>query len=257
MTKELLLRLNKYAAVTFLTVVSTITVSMGINLYIDHRDPAPLISLYETTPMETAVHESVFKAVDAPIEDNGIEYTFYTELENATLAVDTVLALPDGLVEVPIILMDGKEIALDDDLTCLTMNIYFEGRNRSVKMRKGSSWTVVNRIGRYHNKDICDVVTNSRKDATSGLLVEDECHYSWYCDAREILKVGENPIEKQAYKDSVKIARTIIRQASVDKEKYDFTNGATHYHSMNVSPYWISSMTYLTAYADHLFYQGY
>lgn len=229
---------------------------MGINYYLENRSSEALIEIgalsQETSPEPIKVMEEKLTITDA-----GTNFTFYEDLANDTSAV-TVSAepiTPDNLVEKPVIVLRGKKVELKGSLRCLAMNVYLEGRNRSDKMQEAVAWTTINRVGKYGNENVCDVITNARIEPTSGLIYKDKCHFSWYCDSRTVLQVAENQIEDKAYRKAVKIASYVL--AAGKGSKLDFTHGATHYHKDTVSPWWEKDMDKMVAsYADHKFYIG-
>lgn len=158
-----------------------------------------------------------------------------------------------GFHKIPTIHLRGEPVELDSDLRCLAMSIYFEGRNRTEKTQEAMGWVMINRIGKYGNKNVCDVVTNARtKDLTHVKLYK--CHFSWYCEGNETLEVASNPIDDQAYKTAVKVANKILVKQHA--KKADITKGATHYHRVDKTPSWRTQMAYLGKYQDHKFYRG-
>lgn len=161
------------------------------------------------------------------------------------------------LLPKPVIKMNGGIVKLDNDLTCLIVNNYFEGRNRSDKKQLANSWTVLRRINSYGNSGICDAVTNAKVHKGTGLLIEGLCHYSWYCDKREVLVMGDTYPDRKAYSRVVKNATAILKEYRANGFKNDFTLGSTHYHRTDVNPSWNQSMKLTMRIEDHIYYKGY
>lgn len=166
----------------------------------------------------------------------------------------------------PIFFLRGELVSMEEsELRCLAFNIYLEGRNRSVKTRTGFAWASVSRIGKYGNKNICDVVSNSRRDST-GHIEDGKCHFSWYCDSNNIvwdegepfniIKVAYNNLEDKAYRESVRIADSVLREYKKSGMKNSPIGNVTHYHRDDVFPAWRKNMVKLAKLDDHIFYHG-
>lgn len=151
------------------------------------------------------------------------------------------------LIQKPTIMVDKKVISLTNSVDCLTANIFFEARDQSTLGMEWVAWTVKNRVGRYGNKTICDVITNSQK--VKDKIVLNQCHYSWYCDQKQHYVVGKQ--DKPFWDKAANVAKKVI------KSKQDITQGATHYHTFAVSPWWLPyDMKLIKQIDSHLFYRG-
>jgi len=153
------------------------------------------------------------------------------------------------------------------DLACLAENIYHEARSDGYAGMYAVAMVTLNRVmdPRYPNT-VCDVVKQgpvreswkTRKDPN---LAEDEriyyprkhrCQFSWYCDG-----LSDKIYEEDAYFNSVDIAKLVLNSADGQFLLVDITEGATHYHTVDVSPNWRfdRGMMYVSRIGQHLFYR--
>jgi len=139
----------------------------------------------------------------------------------------------------------GNFISMDEQTHCLALNIYHESRSESMVGQYAVADVVLNRVAssRYPNT-VCGVVKQSR--LWDGYPVRDQCQFSWYCDGKP-----DTPTESDAWHRSQTIATFMI----YDDKYRGITEGATHYHTNYVDPYWNSSMVFIGRIGDHLFYK--
>lgn len=129
----------------------------------------------------------------------------------------------------------------EEELNCLAQNIYFEARDQELVGQVAVAFVTLNRVNskRYPNT-YCGVVRDgynpSRKD----------CQFSWYCDG-----LADTPYEPEAWELSQAVANWVAHQHDYI---IDPTNGATHYHSMKVEPWWAPKLSFNGVIGDHLFY---
>ena len=136
---------------------------------------------------------------------------------------------------------------LDNDFHCLASNIYWESRNQSLGGKMAVAQVVMNRVDNKRFPDtICGVVKQTKYYPSGGIDLHD-CQFSWYCDG-----LTDDPLqnEKHIYEDVFYLAVNMIEQDSMD-----ITEGATHYHSDKVYPYWADSLQRMTKIDDHIFYK--
>ena len=136
---------------------------------------------------------------------------------------------------------------LDNDFHCMASNIYWESRNQSLGGKMAVAQVVLNRVDNKRFPDtICGVVKQTKYYPSGGIDLHD-CQFSWYCDG-----LGDDPLqnEKHIYEDVFYLAVNMIEQDSMD-----ITEGATHYHSDKVYPYWADSLQRMTKIDDHIFYK--
>ena len=136
---------------------------------------------------------------------------------------------------------------MDNDYHCLASNIYWESRNQSLGGKMAVAQVVMNRVDNKRFPDtICGVVKQTKYYPSGGIDLHD-CQFSWYCDG-----LIDEPLrnEKHIYEEVFYLAVNMIEQDSID-----ITEGATHYHSNKVHPYWADSLQRMTQIDDHIFYK--
>lgn len=127
------------------------------------------------------------------------------------------------------------------DVQCLAQNIYFEARDQELVGQVAVAFVTLNRVNSWRYRDtICGVVRDgyspSRRD----------CHFSWYCDGK-----SDIPTEARAWETALIIAKTVIQDYAYIT---DPTDGATHYHTHEVNPWWAPKLAYIGTIGDHIFY---
>jgi len=129
------------------------------------------------------------------------------------------------------------------DVNCLAKNIYFEARDQKPKGQIAVALVTINRVKskRFPNS-ICKVVEQANRK--NGKLVLHKCHFSWFCDGK-----SDTPRDKLSWDISLLIARAMLRNPM-----RDFLHGATHYHRIDVDPYWNKKMLKFSTIGDHIFY---
>ena len=136
---------------------------------------------------------------------------------------------------------------MDNDYHCLASNIYWESRNQSLGGKMAVAQVVMNRVDNERFPDtICSVVKQTKYYPSGGIDLHD-CQFSWYCDGR-----GDEPFENEQhiYEDAFYLAVNMM-----DNRTMDMTEGATHYHSDKVHPYWADSLQRMTQIDNHIFYK--
>ncbi len=141
-----------------------------------------------------------------------------------------------------------NEIArLEKEAECLATNVYFEARSESIAGQLAVAFVTINRTGDPRFKDtICGVVHQSETDK-SGKPIKNRCQFSWYCDDKpDLIK------EPEAYQAILAWSRTFVFS---EMNLFDFTGGATHFHTIDVKPTWRAEKTFLTRIDRHMFYK--
>lgn len=135
------------------------------------------------------------------------------------------------------------------ELVCLAKNIYFEAGNQPLAGKIAVAQVVLNRVDhKTYPNDICGVVYQARwRENWKGNMipVRNMCQFSWYCDG-----LSDNPEDSKTWIKSLDIAFDILNNTYGD-----ITEGATHYHSIMVEPYWASSLNETVQISDHIFYK--
>lgn len=143
---------------------------------------------------------------------------------------------------------------IDDETVCLAKNIYFEARNESLVGQVAVAQVVMNRVQspKYPN-DVCSVIKQGilsqwhLKKTGKEVPVRNKCQFSWYCDGK-----SDEATNQHAWLQSVTLASAVL-----DNIYPDITEGALWYHAHYSSPYWKSSVKYVTQIDSHIFYSEY
>jgi len=119
------------------------------------------------------------------------------------------------------------------ELGCLAMNIYFEGRGESAKGRAAIASVTMNRVRskRYPNS-VCEVVWQRRQ-------------FSWTHIAPRHHVITDH----KAWHQAIVVAQLFLSGAQVS-----LVGNATHYHSVNVEPSWQDDTKLVALVGDHMFY---
>jgi len=139
----------------------------------------------------------------------------------------------------PMLAKHGYDAAADIDrqqLYCAAQNVYFESRGEPDLGQMAVTQVVLNRV-------------ESRKwpDSICGVIWQDK-QFSWTHDGKsDTIRVG-NKINRHAWMKSVFYSVMAMIED-------DITNGATHYHSTSVEPYWINDMKQTAVIGNHIFYR--
>jgi N-acetylmuramoyl-L-alanine amidase len=135
---------------------------------------------------------------------------------------------------------------------CLALNIYHESRSENLAGKYAVADVVLNRVrdDRYPN-NICDVIYQGKhkpswKDPERLVPIRNQCQFSWYCDGK-----SDDPLDTDSWNESLNIAYHVIKN-----NKYrGLTEGATHYHTTWVSPYWAPTLQQVGTIGTHIFYR--
>ncbi len=120
-----------------------------------------------------------------------------------------------------------------EDVRCLALNIYHEGRGESISGQKAIASVIMNRVRSQRYPDsICEVVWQPKQ-------------FSW-TTAHEKYHVVTDAI---AWKKALIVAKRIL--AGYEHVQI---GDATHYHTIHVNPYWASSAQFVVQIGDHVFY---
>ena len=138
-----------------------------------------------------------------------------------------------------------KEVA-NSEIMCLAQNIYYETHARTEVDAYSVADVVMNRVvdNRYPNT-VCGVVKQGKKLA-DGSMKRNACQFSWYCDGK-----SDNPRKGKAWDNSLKYAIEFYN----DGKGRGITQGADHYHSQNVTPYWAADLEKVGRIGSHTFYR--
>jgi len=146
----------------------------------------------------------------------------------------------------------GDSFEMTRDTYCMALNIYHESRSENLAGKFAVADVVVNRLNdrRYPNT-ICDVIYDAElkpswKDPLNMIPVRNRCQFSWYCDGK-----SDEPLESDAWNESILVAHQLIYEGRME----GITEGATHYHTISIEPYWASSLNQIGTIGSHIFYR--
>ena len=128
-----------------------------------------------------------------------------------------------------------------NEVECLAKNIYYEARNQNFLGMYAVAEVTLNRVNdRRWPNDICSVVEQRK-------IVQNQwiCQFSWFCDGK-----SDDPEDSKTWLKCLTLARNILQGAYGD-----ITEGATHYHSVYVNPYWADSLNETVTINEHIFYK--
>ena len=150
-----------------------------------------------------------------------------------------------------LLLLPSKVMAGDPngDEYCLAQNIYFEAGNQPLAGKIAVAQVVLNRLDHHsYPGDVCGVVYDAKwKENWKGNMmpIRNKCQFSWFCDGK-----SDEPLDTDTFFESYLIAQDVIMG------KYpDITEGATHYHSIMVEPYWAETLNETVQITHHIFYK--
>lgn len=117
-------------------------------------------------------------------------------------------------------------------LQCLALAIYFEARGEPLEGQIAVAEVIYNRVvdTRYPD-DVCSVVYQRKQ-------------FSWTHDGK-----SDVPKNTLVWEEIKELASQVMRGDLFDG------HGATHYHSVDVKPYWTDGLTYVGQYGNHIFYR--
>jgi spore germination cell wall hydrolase CwlJ-like protein len=150
------------------------------------------------------------------------------------------------------ILLSAQKVSAFDEngeAVCLAKNIYFEAGNQPLAGKVAVAHVVFNRMEHSsYPQDICGVVYQARwRENWKGeqVPIRHQCQFSWFCDGK-----SDEPLDTDTFFESYNIAQDVIMG------KYpDITEGATHYHSVMVEPYWAETLNETVQIQHHIFYK--
>ena len=123
-------------------------------------------------------------------------------------------------------------------LVCLALNVYHEARGEPVAGREAVASVVLN-MARDPGfpSDVCAVVRQGGER-------RHRCQFWWWCDGR-----ADEAADRRAWGRAVEVA-----ERAIAGKVPDATCGAVFYHTLDVSPYWMSSFHETVRIGRHIFY---
>ncbi|PWR03565.1 cell wall hydrolase [Meridianimarinicoccus roseus] len=127
----------------------------------------------------------------------------------------------------------------DESLQCLAEALYFEARGESVKGQFAVAEVILNRVASSSYPDtVCDVINQ-------GTGRKYQCQFTYTCDGHP-----ETIREAAAFEQVRKVAYVSLQGVAEP-----LTDGATHYHTTNVSPSWARKFPRTATIGVHRFYR--
>ena len=147
--------------------------------------------------------------------------------------------------------LEKRVLEHEKQIECLAKNMYFEARGERKDGQDAVAFVTINRVrsDRYPNT-ICEVVYQAKVDSR-GRPLRNKCQFSWYCDGKV------DTVYESIYDKLYKRAEFIYINYYLNNAMEDTTDGATHYHSKSVKPYWSEHVNYqlVASIGQHVFYQ--
>ena len=149
--------------------------------------------------------------------------------------------------------MHGDSFEMTRDTYCMALNIYHESRSENLAGKFAVADVVINRVNdRRYPDSVCGVIYDAElkpswKDPTKEVPVRNRCQFSWYCDGKL-----DDPTETDAWNESILVAHQSIYEGRM----LGLTEGATHYHTTSIEPYWASSLNQIGTIGSHIFYRA-
>ena len=124
-------------------------------------------------------------------------------------------------------------------LLCMSLNIYFEARSEPIQGQIAVAETTLNRVRSPDYPDtVCGVVLQEN---------ENGCSFSWWCDG-----LSDEPEEQNSFHTSKALAKLMLEDGDYI---YVVGNQVTHYHTKDITPYWVDSFEYVKSVGKHVFYR--
>jgi N-acetylmuramoyl-L-alanine amidase len=121
-------------------------------------------------------------------------------------------------------------------LFCLALNVYHEARGQPYLGQVAVALVTLNR-SRESGKAVCKTVT-------------EPAQFSWTSDYVEPLKAPFE-VESRAWAQAWQASEDAMRRV----ERWDFTRGATYFHTVAVRPKWAKKLEPVGQYGQHIFYR--
>jgi spore germination cell wall hydrolase CwlJ-like protein len=128
----------------------------------------------------------------------------------------------------------------DDQLACLALTIYWEGKSESYQGQVAIAHVVLNRA---RNPDFPNTICGVVKQG--GHLPRLQCQFHWWCDGR-----SDKPTDAAQWDTAQKIARSETQPGA-----HDPTGGALYFHNGAVMPGWSRTRTRTAKIGQHTFYR--
>tara|TARA_R100001163_G_scaffold50882_1_gene38292 strand:- start:350 stop:742 length:393 start_codon:yes stop_codon:yes gene_type:complete len=124
------------------------------------------------------------------------------------------------------------------ELFCLSLILYHEARGEPRVGQLAVAEVVLNRVmdNRYPNS-VCEVMEQEHNGV---------CHFSFWCDG-----LSDNPENKELWEE----INSTTKQLFYNYPGLNLTQGATHYHHIEIYPIWAENLTKIVRIENHIFYR--
>ena len=181
-----------------------------------------------------------------PFEQPGASFPgsayYYLEAEQPVLRIgEGIHSDADGGAIGPVaraLRIDNSGVDRSRALQCLTAAIYYEAASEPDGGQRAVAQVVLNRLAHpAYPKTVCGVVYQGSERPTG-------CQFSFTCDG----SLARAP-QRYFWQRAEEVARAALSGAV-----YAPAGLATHYHTIQINPYWAPSLHYLTTIGAHRFY---
>ncbi|WP_232494746.1 cell wall hydrolase [Novosphingobium kaempferiae] len=183
-----------------------------------------------------------------PFEQSGASFPgsafYYLDTEVRPLQVgEGIRSDADDSVSGPLptarpLYVDNSGVDRTRALQCMTAAIYYEAASEPDAGQRAVAQVVLNRVAHpAYPKTVCGVVYQGSERSTG-------CQFSFTCDG----SLARHP-QRMFWERAENVAR-----AALAGYVYAPVGLATHYHTVQVNPYWAPSLQYLSTIGAHRFY---
>ena len=132
---------------------------------------------------------------------------------------------------------------VDDEIECITRNVYHESRSETEVEWKAITDVVYNRfISDKYPDDICDVVMQPSQ-------------FSWTLMKESELIRREQKEPKRYNLIRKQVSEWVLQWHTGHYTASDDTKTAMHYHKKDVKPYWRNNYTRVAVIGEHIYYE--
>lgn len=201
----------------------------------------------EWEPLDTGEFAASDQTVlPMPFEQPGASFPgsayYYLEAEQPVLGIgEGIHSDADDGTHGPVaraLRIDNSGVDRSRALQCLTAAIYYEAASEPDGGQRAVAQVVLNRVAHpAYPKTVCGVVYQGSERPTG-------CQFSFTCDG-SLARAPQRYFWQRAEN---------VAHAALSGAVYAPAGLATHYHTIQVNPYWAPSLRYLTTIGAHRFY---
>ncbi|MEE4450680.1 cell wall hydrolase [Novosphingobium resinovorum] len=192
------------------------------------QDSAPLAMPFEQAG--ASFPGSAFYYLDAEQRPLQVGEGIHSDAEDGKASGPLPMARP--------MFVDNSGVDRTRALQCMTAAIYYEAASEPDAGQRAVAQVVLNRVAHpAYPKTVCGVVYQGSEKPTG-------CQFSFTCDGA----LARRP-QRMFWDRAENVAR-----AALAGYVYAPVGLATHYHTVQVSPYWAPSLQYLSTIGAHRFY---